>query len=61
MIGLSPALRIKIEMDFKEDVRENYPLLVLNPRFKIELHEVSRDLRSRRLRGLIDDITGGSI
>jgi len=48
-------------MDFKEDVRENYPLLVLNPRFKIELHEVSRDLRSRRLRGLIDDITGGSI
>ena len=60
-IGSNPVLRIEIEMDFKEDFRENYPLLVLDPRFKVELHEVSRDLRSRGLRGLIDDIIGGSI
>ena len=38
-IGLNPVLRIKIEIDFKEDFREDYPLLVLDPRFKVELYE----------------------
>ncbi len=60
-IGLNPVLRIEIEIDFKEDFTENYPLLVLDPRFKVELYEASKDLRSRSLRGLIDDVTGGSI
>ena len=47
-------------MDFKEDFRENYPLLVLSPRFKVELYEVSRDLRTRAPKGFIDDIIGRS-
>ena len=59
-IGLNPLLRVKIEMDFREDFKSDTSLLLLPPKYKVELYEVTKDLRGRGLRGIIDQGIGES-
>jgi len=51
-------LRIKVELDFREDFKADRPLLVLPPRYKVELYEVAKDLRGSGPRGVIDHGVG---
>jgi len=54
-------LRVSVWLDFKEDFKEDRPLLVLGPVFKVELYEVSKDLTKGKSLGLVDYITGSSL
>lgn len=60
-LGSNPILRIGFKIDFTEDFEENFPLLLVNSKFRIKLYEVTKDLRTRSPKDLIDEFIGGGI
>ena len=60
-LGLNPILRILFKIDFTEDFKEDFPLLLVNSKFKIRLYEVTKDLRSWSPKDLINEFIGGGI